>query len=89
MRSIQRANVVLYFIDATEGVTRQDMRIISEALQSKRPVVIAVNKWDLIEKDHHTSHAWEKEIRDKLGEHKIYPDHFCIRSGKNSGCSSC
>lgn len=76
MRSIQRADVVLYFLDATEGVTRQDMRIISEAITVRRPVVIAVNKWDLIEKDHHTLHAWEKEIRDKLGEHKFIPIIF-------------
>src|SRR4030042_3777156 len=48
LRSIQRADVVLYFLDAMEGPDRQDMRIIQEAARQKKGMVLAVNKWDLI-----------------------------------------
>ncbi|MCB0313666.1 MAG: ribosome biogenesis GTPase Der, partial [Calditrichaeota bacterium] len=42
MRSLQRADVALYFIDAIEGPTRQDLRVIGEAAQAKRGLVIAI-----------------------------------------------
>ena len=73
MRSIQRADVVLCFIDATEGLTRQDMRIISETLQAKKAIVVVINKWDLIEKDSHTLHQWEKELSERLGANQFIP----------------
>jgi GTP-binding protein len=76
MRSIQRADVVLYFMDAVEGVTRQDLRIIAETVHAKKALVIAVNKWDLIEKDQHTLPRREAEIREKLGEHSYIPIVF-------------
>ncbi len=76
MRSIQRADVVLYFMDATEGLTRQDMRVLAEAVQAKRGVVAVVNKWDLIEKDERTLHHWEKELKKRFGTFKFIPVVF-------------
>ncbi len=73
MRSLQRADVVLYFIDATEGLARQDLRVIADAAQSKKAVVIALNKWDLIEKDHTTLREWEVDFQEKLGEYRYIP----------------
>lgn len=76
MRSLQRADVALYFIDAIEGPTRQDLRVIGEAAQAKRGLVIAINKWDAIEKDHQTALVWERELREKLGEMNWIPIIF-------------
>jgi len=76
MRSIRRADVVICFLDATDGTTRQDLRIVFESLQQKKGVVIAVNKWDLIPKDEHTLKIWEKAIKEKLGHFKFIPIVF-------------
>jgi len=73
MRSIQRADVVIYFVDATLGLTRQDMRVVSEAVSAKKGMVIAINKWDLIPKDEHTLTQWEKEFRERLGTLSFIP----------------
>ena len=63
-------------MDASEGFTRQDQRIITEAVASRKPMVIAVNKWDLIEKDHRTTRIWEEELKDRLGMHTFIPIIF-------------
>lgn len=76
MRSIQRADVVLFFIDAAEGITRQDLRIIQEAAEAKKGVVVAVNKWDLIKKDHRTMREWQLDLEDKLGVYSFIPTIF-------------
>lgn len=73
LRSIQRADVVLYFLDATQGPARQDIRLIQEADQQKKGMVIAVNKWDLIEKDDKTMKLWEDSLKEKLGEYNYVP----------------
>lgn len=73
LRSIQRADVVLYFLDATQGPARQDIRLIQEADQQKKGMVIAVNKWDLIEKDEKTMKLWEDSLKEKLGEYSYVP----------------
>ncbi|GAB4375622.1 MAG: ribosome biogenesis GTPase Der [Calditrichia bacterium] len=76
LRSIDRADVVLYFIDATQGPTRQDMRIIREAARRKKGVVLAINKWDLVPKDDKTLPEWENALREKLGEFSYIPIVF-------------
>src|SRR5690606_28754282 len=51
LRAIDRADAVLMMIDARDGVTTQDKRIVGYAHDSGKAIVLAVNKWDLIEKD--------------------------------------
>jgi GTP-binding protein len=46
--SIQRADVVFLVLDAIEGVTQQDKAIAGEAIKERKPIVIVVNKWDLV-----------------------------------------
>lgn len=67
IRSIQRADVALVFIDASEGLTRQDTRVVNEAVELRKGVVLAVNKWDLVAKNERTMNEWEKELNDRLG----------------------
>ncbi|HFE64933.1 MAG TPA: ribosome biogenesis GTPase Der [Caldithrix sp.] len=76
VRSIQQADVVLYLVDASEGPTRQDQRVIQEAAHRKKGIVIAINKWDLVPKDNKTLTTWEKAIREKLGEFSYIPIVF-------------
>ncbi len=66
MKSINRADVIMYMVDVNEGLVRQDLRIIQEVLDRGKPVLIAFNKWDLIEKDNKTYNKHNKEAREKL-----------------------
>lgn len=52
LQAIERAHVVLLMLDAREGLTDQDMTLLSHALEQGRGLVIAVNKWDGLEDDH-------------------------------------
>jgi GTP-binding protein len=76
LRSIQRSDVVIYFLDATDGPTRQDMRIIQEATRQKKGIVLAVNKWDLIPKETQTMSLWESALREKMGSYSYIPIVF-------------
>ncbi|HKL76335.1 MAG TPA: ribosome biogenesis GTPase Der [Halanaerobiales bacterium] len=54
IKAIERSDAVLMMIDALEGVTEQDKKIAGYAHDHGKPIVIAVNKWDLVEKDNKT-----------------------------------
>ena len=60
--AIERADVVILMIDATEGVTEQDAKIAGIAHDRGRGLIIAVNKWDAIEKDNHTVKEFTKKV---------------------------
>lgn len=60
--AVERANVCVIMIDATEGFTEQDSKVAGIALEQGKACIIAVNKWDAVEKDGKTM----KEFRDKL-----------------------
>lgn len=58
MRAIERADVVVLLINAEEGFTTQDLHIAGYVEEQKKGLIVAVNKWDLIEKDHKTMDEW-------------------------------
>ena len=60
--AIDRCDVALLMIDAQEGVTEQDTKIAGLILDAGKAVIVAVNKWDLIEKDTNTMAKMEKDI---------------------------
>lgn len=64
--AVERADVCLLVIDATEGVTEQDKKIAGFSHENGKGLVIVINKWDLIEKDNNTMSKFTKEIRDEL-----------------------
>lgn len=64
--AIERADVCLMMIDATEGVTDQDAKIAGEAHEAGKGVIIVVNKWDAIEKETGTLEKYKKEVYEKL-----------------------
>ena len=64
--AVERANVVVVMIDATEGITEQDAKIAGIAHDNGKGVIIAVNKWDAIEKNDKTIYQFTSKIRDVL-----------------------
>ncbi len=66
MRAIERADVSLLMIDATDGITAQDAHIAGFILEAWKSVVVLVNKWDAIEKDNFTMNAFTQQIRKDL-----------------------
>ena len=64
--AIERSDVVILVIDAAEGVSEQEAKIAGIAHEAGKGLIIAVNKWDLIEKDSKTVNKFEKNIRSVL-----------------------
>ena len=64
--AVERADVVVLVIDADEGVTEQDAKIAGIAHERGKGVIIAVNKWDLIEKDDKTIYRFTEKVRNVL-----------------------
>ena len=64
--AIERADVCLMLIDATEGISDQDTKIAGEAHEAGKGIIIVVNKWDEIDKDTHTIEEFKKDIYNKL-----------------------
>ncbi|MEL6179875.1 MAG: ribosome biogenesis GTPase Der [Myxococcota bacterium] len=75
-KAIDRADVVLFVIDATQGLTDQDRRLINIARDKGRPFVLLVNKWDLIDKTTETAGAWVKRARELLRSETEIPVIF-------------
>jgi GTP-binding protein len=65
-RAIERCDVAIVILDATLGLEHQDKRILSEVEEARKGMIIAVNKWDLIEKDTKTAEAFTDNIREQL-----------------------
>ncbi|MGN0343037.1 MAG: ribosome biogenesis GTPase Der [Roseburia sp.] len=64
--AVERADVVIVVIDATEGVTEQDAKIAGIAHERGKGIIVAVNKWDAIEKDDKTIYKHTEKIRQIL-----------------------
>ena len=64
--AIERSDVCLLMIDASEGVTDQDAKIAGEAHEAGKGIIIVVNKWDEIEKDNNTTEKYKKEVYNRL-----------------------
>ena len=66
LSAVDRADVVLIMIDATEGVTEQDTKIAGYAHEQGKACIICVNKWDLIEKNTKTMNNFRLEVQEGL-----------------------
>src|SRR5204863_6482682 len=65
-RHLERSDVAILVIDGVEGVTALDAHIGGYAHEAGRSVIIAVNKWDLVEKTHRVTADYENQIRERL-----------------------
>ena len=64
--AVERCNVAVLVIDASEGITDQDTKIAGIAHERGKGMIIVVNKWDIVEKDDKTMNKFTQEIRQKL-----------------------
>lgn len=67
LRAVDRSDIVVLVLDATDGVTEQDKKIAGYAHEAGKGLIIVVNKWDLIEKDNKTTNTFTEDIYDELG----------------------
>jgi GTPase len=66
VKAVENCDVAILVIDATLGLDSQDLKLVHLAETNSKGLVVLVNKWDLVEKDHKTSTEFEKTIRKKL-----------------------
>lgn len=64
--AVRRADVCVLVVDASEGITEQDTKIIGYVHEQGKPSVIAMNKWDLVEKDTNTINRFEEKLSEDL-----------------------
>lgn len=67
LTAIDRADLCVLVLDATEGVTEQDTKVAGYAHDNGKGIIVAVNKWDIVEKHDKTYLEFEKSIRETLG----------------------
>ncbi|MDK2800672.1 MAG: GTPase [Clostridiales bacterium] len=86
LTAIERSNVCLIMIDASEGVTEQDTKIAGFAHEQGKASIIVINKWDLIEKDDKTMHLFRQEVMNKLSFMTYAPIAFIsAKTGQRIG----
>lgn len=76
VKAIDESDVAVVVIDATKGITHQDLTIYRMAVRKRRGIVFAVNKWDLIEKETNTARDFEAVLRAKLAPFNDVPIIF-------------
>lgn len=73
VRAIENCDVAVVLVDAVEGLTSQDQRILEQVFANRRAAVLAVNKWDLVEKDPATADRYTKAINAILAKFAHLP----------------
>lgn len=76
IRAIEEADVCLMMIDATAGITAQDLNIFHLCERNRKGVVLLVNKWDLMEKETNTAKKLEEEIKNRIAPFTDVPIIF-------------
>ena len=76
VRSIENSDVCIFMVDAEEGIQKQDLNIYYIAEKNSKGIVVLINKWDLVEKDHKTMAAYEEKVREQLAPFNDVPIIF-------------
>src|SRR5215469_424248 len=76
IKAMDEADVCLLMLDASKGITAQDLNIFSLAVKKGKGIVILVNKWDVIEKETNTAKEYEKELKQRLAPFTDLPILF-------------
>ncbi|MFH0989713.1 MAG: ribosome biogenesis GTPase Der [bacterium] len=76
LKSLERADVAIILFDASRGIDSQDLHIVESTMERKRCALVAVNKWDLIEKETNTARHIELVIKEKMGMYEFIPVVF-------------
>jgi GTP-binding protein len=80
-QAIERADIVVLVVDGSEPIAAQDTHIAGYAVEASRPIVVAINKWDLVENRESRAKDWEREMRERLRFVKEVP--FVLVSAKS------
>jgi GTP-binding protein len=76
LRSIEKSDIAVILFDAKRGIDNQDLHIVEAAMGRRRSALIAVNKWDLVEKSTMTAREFELAIQKRLGLYDFLPVIF-------------
>jgi GTP-binding protein len=76
IKAMDEADVCLLMLDASKGITAQDLSIFSLAVKKGKGIVVLVNKWDLIEKETNTAKEYEKDLKERLAPFTDLPILF-------------
>jgi GTP-binding protein len=76
IKAMDEADVCLLMLDASKGITAQDLNIFSLAVKKGKGIVLLVNKWDLLEKETNTAKGYEKELKERLAPFTDLPILF-------------
>jgi GTP-binding protein len=82
IRAMDEADVCLLLLDATKGITQQDLNIYSLAAKKGKGIVLLVNKWDLVPKETNTARDYERELRSRLAPFNDVPILFISATEK-------
>lgn len=82
IKAMDEADVCLLLLDAEKGITAQDLNIFSLAARKGKGIVLAINKWDLIEKQTNTVRDYEKQLKEKLAPFNDIPMLFISAKDK-------
>ncbi len=82
VRTIEKSDVCLLLIDATRGMEAQDVNVFNLIARNKKGVVILVNKWDIVEKDKHSTRKVEEQIRERIAPFVDVPVLFISATTK-------
>ncbi len=75
-RAIERCDVGIVILDATRGLEDQDKKIINMLDEARKGIIVAVNKWDLIDKDDKTADKFKRDFYDQLPTYRYVPLTF-------------
>jgi len=76
IKAMDEADVCLLLLDASKGITAQDLNIFSLAHKKGKGIVVLVNKWDLVEKETNTARDYEQQLKNKLAPFTDVPILF-------------
>ncbi len=76
IKAMDEADVCLILLDAEKGITAQDLNIYSLAAKKGKGIVLAINKWDVVEKQTNTARDYEKQLKEKLAPFNDVPILF-------------
>ena len=78
--SLERCDIAVVIADADEGITLQDVKILGDAAEMGKGALLAMNKWDLIDKDHKTAIVYARDIVGRFPSLRDFPDLFRFRA---------
>ncbi|MDO6429820.1 ribosome biogenesis GTPase Der [Flavitalea sp. BT771] len=76
IKAMDEADVCMLLLDASKGITAQDLNIFSLAVKKGKGIVVLVNKWDLVQKETNTAKDYEKELKERLAPFTDLPVIF-------------